>query len=98
MIGVRGGSRMGAFRMAATNGGFAMVDESDVSALRARLRAPLVQAGEGGYDEARALFNAMVDRQPALVARCHGAADVIAAVNFARNHDVLVSVKGGGHG
>ena len=89
---------MDTFRMAATNGGDALVSERDISALRARLRGPLVQASESGYEEARALFNAMIDRRPALVARCHGAADVMAAVNFVRDHDVLVSVKGGGHG
>ena len=89
---------MDTFRMAATNGGDALVSEREISALRARLRGPLVQASESGYEEARALFNAMIDRRPALVARCHGAADVMAAVNFVRDHDVLVSVKGGGHG
>ena len=88
---------MDTFRMAATNGGYALVGESDISALRARLRGPLVQAGESGYEEACTLFNAMIDRRPALVARCQGAADVMAAVNFVRDHDVLVSVKGGGH-
>ena len=81
---------MDTFRMAATNGGYALVSESDISALRARLRGPLVQAGESGYEEACTLFNAMIDRRPALVARCQGAADVMAAVNFVRDHDVLV--------
>ena len=89
---------MDAFRMVATSGNRASVGESDINALRARMRGPLVQAGESGYEEARVLFNAMIDRRPALVARCHGAADVMAAVDFARDHDVLVSVKGGGHG
>src|SRR6476659_3747569 len=89
---------MDTFRVAATNGGDALVSERDIKAVRARLRGPLVRAGESGYEEARALFNAMIDRRPALVARCHGAADVMAAVKFVRDHDVLVSVKGGGHG
>ena len=89
---------MDACRMVATNGGYASVGGSDISGLRAKLRGPLVQAGESGYEEARTLFNALIDRRPALVACCHGAADVIAAVNFARDHDVLVAVKGDGHG
>jgi len=58
---------MDAFRVVTTNGGDALIGESDISALRARLRGPLIQAGESGYEEARALFNAMIDRRPALV-------------------------------
>jgi FAD/FMN-containing dehydrogenase len=55
-------------------------------------------AGDAGYDKARTVFNALIDHRPALIARCSGAADVIAAVEFAREHDLLVSMKGGGHG
>jgi FAD/FMN-containing dehydrogenase len=61
--------------------------------LRGRLIGPM----DRDYDEARAVFNAMIDRRPALIARCAGAADVIAAVRFARANDLLVSVRGGGH-
>src|SRR5207302_1200998 len=50
-----------------------------------------------GYDEARKVWNGLADRHPALVAHCSGAKDVIAAVNFARDNDLLVSVRGGGH-
>ena len=57
-----------------------------------------VAAGDAGYDEARTVFNALIDHRPALIARCSGAADIIAAVEFAREHDLLVSIKGGGHG
>jgi FAD/FMN-containing dehydrogenase len=57
----------------------------------------LLQPGDYGYDEARRVWNAMIDRRPALIARCAGASDVIKAVNFARRHDLLVSVRGGGH-
>jgi FAD/FMN-containing dehydrogenase len=89
---------MDSIRIAAAHGGDISVGESEISALRAKLRGPLVQAGESGYDEARTLFNAMIDNRPALVARCRGAADVMAAVNFARHHGLLVSVRGGGHG
>jgi len=49
------------------------------------------------YDDARVVWNGMIDRKPALIARCAGVADVIAAVNFARDNQLLVSVRGGGH-
>jgi FAD/FMN-containing dehydrogenase len=61
------------------------------------LRGRLVHPGDGGYDEARKVWNGMINRRPALIARCAGVADVIAAVRFAREHELLVSVKGGGH-
>ena len=62
-----------------------------------RLRGPLLTDGDAGYDEARTLWNAMIDERPALIARCTGAADVRAAVTFAREHEILLSVHGGGH-
>ena len=68
-----------------------------VEALRGRLRGPLLTAGEAGYDEARAVWNGMYDRRPALVARCAGAADVQAAVRFASERGLVLSVRGGGH-
>ena len=65
--------------------------------LKAGLRGELVQPGDDGYDEARAVYNGMIDRHPRLIARCVDVADVITAVNFARDNRVLVSVRGGGH-
>jgi hypothetical protein len=65
--------------------------------LRASLRGQLLQPGDAQYDAARKIDNAMIDRRPALIARCAGVADVMAAVRFARQHDVLVSVRAGGH-
>ena len=70
---------------------------SAVSDLRARLRGDLLQPGEAGYDQARRIWNGSFDRKPALIARCAGAADVIQAVTFARAHDLVVAVRGGGH-
>ena len=57
----------------------------------------LLQPGADGYDEARLVWNGLFDRSPALIARCSSAQDVVAAVNFARDNDLLVSVRGGGH-
>ena len=68
-----------------------------LDALRSRLRGPLLTSGEAGYEDSRTVWNAMIDRKPALVARCLGSADVIACVEFARTHDLLLCIKGGGH-
>src|SRR5207248_10901706 len=57
----------------------------------------LLQAGQEGYDEARRIWNGAIDRHPALIARCAGADDVVAVVRFARERDLPVSVRGGGH-
>jgi FAD/FMN-containing dehydrogenase len=71
--------------------------ESDFGDLRASLRGELIQPGHEDYDDARRVWNAMIDRRPALIVRCGGPADVISAVNFARERGVLVSIRGGGH-
>ncbi len=69
----------------------------DSSALKASLRGELIQPGDTDYDAARKVYNGMIDRHPALIARCADVADVIAAVNFGREHNLLVSIRGGGH-
>jgi FAD/FMN-containing dehydrogenase len=74
-----------------------MIPQSALQKFRESLRGQSFCPGEPGYDSARTIPNAMIDRRPAIIARCTGAADVIACVRFAREHDVLVSVRGGGH-
>ena len=74
-----------------------MIAQSILQKLRESLRGQSFCPGEPGYDAARTIPNAMIDRRPAVIARCAGAADVIACVHFAREHDMLVSVRGGGH-
>jgi FAD/FMN-containing dehydrogenase len=74
-----------------------MFNDTDLAAYRAQLRGHLIQPGDPDYDEARTVFNAMISKKPRLIARCVDVADVIASVNFAREHDVLLAVRGGGH-
>jgi FAD/FMN-containing dehydrogenase len=61
------------------------------------VRGAVLRPGDQGYDDARALWNGLIDRRPALIVECTGAADVVDAVNFAREQNLLLSVKGGGH-
>ncbi len=91
------GYAMADIRLTKTNGGEVVLAAAAVDELASGLLGNLLRAGDGGYDEARTLWNAMIDRKPALIARCAGAADVIACVRFARKHGLLLSVKGGGH-
>jgi FAD/FMN-containing dehydrogenase len=65
--------------------------------IRTRFRGALLRRGDEGYDEARRVWNGAIDRYPSLIARCTGADDVAEAVRFAREHDLPVSVRGGGH-
>jgi FAD/FMN-containing dehydrogenase len=73
------------------------LDNGLLETLRTQLRGELLQPGDPDYDAVRQLWNAMIDRHPALIVRCAGVADVIAAVNFAREHDLLLAVRAGGH-
>jgi FAD/FMN-containing dehydrogenase len=74
-----------------------ILDEASIQDLHAHLRGELIRQGDDGYDAARTVFNRMIDKRPALIARCAGVADVISAVNFARTHSLIVAVRGGGH-
>jgi FAD binding domain len=80
-----------------TSKGRAVLKEKVLDEFRARLRGDLLHPGDDCYDAARKIWNAMIDKRPALIGRCVGAADVIQCVNFAREYDLVVSVRGGGH-
>jgi len=71
--------------------------QESLDGLRMRLRGPVFAPGDLGYEESRTVWNAMIDRKPAVVARCLGIADVIACVRFARENELLLCIKGGGH-
>jgi FAD/FMN-containing dehydrogenase len=72
-------------------------DGEAVAALAAGIRGAVLRPGDEGYDDARQIWNGLIDRRPALIVQPTGTADVVDAVNFAREHDLLLSVKGGGH-
>jgi FAD/FMN-containing dehydrogenase len=74
-----------------------MISQPALQKFRESLRGQSFCPGEQGYDAARTVPNAMIDRRPAIIARCAGVADVIACVVSARELDVLVSVRSGGH-
>jgi FAD/FMN-containing dehydrogenase len=74
-----------------------LLKRAEVAELGSALRGGLLLAGDGGYDQARRIWNGAIDRRPAAIARCAGAADVMRAVQFAATHDLLVAVRGGGH-
>jgi FAD/FMN-containing dehydrogenase len=74
-----------------------MFSDNDLMAYRACLRGSIIQPADAGYDDARKVFNAMISKRPRLIARCADVADVIASVNFARDHGLLLAVRGGGH-
>src|SRR5262249_7986583 len=75
-----------------------ILDESTISVIRGRFEGDLLEPGDDGYDEARTIFNAMIDRSPRLIVRCAGAADVVAGILLARETGLPLAVKGGGHG
>ncbi len=79
------------------NGAAINLSDAATDALHASIRGELLLPGGQGYEAARQVWNGNIDRRPALIARCAGAADVQRAVDFARTHELLLSVRGGGH-
>ena len=79
------------------DGSVAKVPGGAVEALAGGVRGELLLPGSPGYDTAREIWNGMINRRPGVILRCAGTSDVVAAVRFAREHDLLVAVKGGGH-
>jgi FAD/FMN-containing dehydrogenase len=80
-----------------TTGSQTVIEGTTVETFKTSLRGELLRSGDTAYDEARKVWNGMIDKRPGLIARCTGVADVINAVDFACTHQLLVSVRGGGH-
>jgi len=74
-----------------------MIDQVTIEEFKASLRGQLIQPSDEDYKEACKIYNAMIDRRPGMIARCADVADVMAAVNFARENNTLVAIRGGGH-
>jgi hypothetical protein len=88
---------MGTVQVKALESGQVALDETVVAGFRASLRGELIGRGDAAYDQARAIYNAMIDKRPALIARCADVADVITSIDFARENGLLLAVRGGGH-
>jgi FAD/FMN-containing dehydrogenase len=73
------------------------IQKGEIDAFETRLRGDVLRPRDPAYDEVRQIWNAMIDRRPSLIARCISPEDVVQAVNFARGHNLLVSIRGGGH-
>ena len=73
------------------------LEEDSIAELKAKLRGPVIEPDDPDYDDARKVYNAMIDKKPRLIARCADVADVISSVNFARKHGLLLAILSGGH-
>ena len=73
------------------------IDDERIDRFQAEIHGTVMLPEDAGYDEARSVWNGMIDKRPALIARCAGVADVIGAVSFARENDLPVAIRGGGH-
>src|SRR5262245_27169444 len=88
---------MAPLAVSTTTGGHTVLGETAVRQLQDRLRGALLLSNHERYEATRKVWNGRIDKRPALIACCAGPADVRAAVTFAREHELLVSVRGGGH-
>ncbi len=88
---------MAGLQVATRTGTHVTIDETRLEELSTAFRGRLLREGDDGYDDARQIWNAMIDRRPSLIARCEGAADVMQALAFGREQGLLIAVRGGGH-
>ena len=88
---------MAELQVATNGGGNGVLHDDTIEEFKASLRGELLLEGDADYEDARKVYNGMIDKRPSLIARCTDVADVMAAVNFGRENDLLISVRGGGH-
>lgn len=88
---------MSKVKIAALNGSQPVIDEAELGKLDNALKGEILRQGDEGYDQSRTLWNAMIDRKPAVIARCMSPDDVMHAVRFGREHQLLTAVRGAGH-
>ena len=88
---------MADLRIVTLTGANAALGEAAVERFGSRLRGELLRPGDAAYEEARLLWNGLIGKRPALIAGCAGVGDIIDSVNFARENEPLVAVRGGGH-
>src|SRR5262249_56291080 len=74
-----------------------MLNENAVADFKANLRGRLIEPGDKDYDEARKVYNGMIHKKPRMIIRCADVADVIRSVHFARDNDLLLAIRSGGH-
>src|SRR5215207_10044589 len=84
-------------KLTALDGGSTAISPEDLQAFKTVFKGAVLTPDDPAYEETRKIWNAMIDRRPGLIARCTGTADIVQAVRLARNHRLLVSVRGGGH-
>ncbi len=90
-------SRLSQSTVTSTDRAMPYLDGAGVGDFATRLRGEVLQKGDAGYEEHRKVWNGMIDKYPLLIARCTCVEDVVTSVNFARKHNLLVAVRGGGH-
>jgi FAD binding domain len=88
---------MDAIKLTTLKDNTAIISDEVLAAFKSAFSGRVLAPGNDGYDEARRVWNSLIDRQPGLIAQARGLADVVQAVTFARTHGLLVSVRGGGH-
>jgi FAD/FMN-containing dehydrogenase len=88
---------MGNLEIVNSTGSFVTIDAQDVERFASEIRGRVLRRNDDGYEDARTIWNAMIDKRPALVVQPTGVADVVRAVNFAREHNLLLAIQGAGH-
>ena len=88
---------MAKLQVRSLNGESKMLNDKALNDIRGRVRGQVVVPGDSNYDEVRQIWNAMIDRRPSIIVRCTGTADVLQTLQFARQHQLLTSVRGAGH-